>query len=132
MLYYLVFLLIVGIWHNVHKEAGYTLSSIYISKCWHCIYLVFTLWTCGLISDAIISEKPSFGWGLGFEFYFFLTKDAGFLCNICGNVTMFYWLALKKSAENPLRKRQVHTKFINVIMQTHQSQKSGDIVRSIT
>ena len=54
-----------------------------------------------------------------------LFANTCFRCALCGNVTAFCSLSLNKTIKTPLQKRQVCTKFINVIMENNWLHKSG-------
>ena len=60
-----------------------------------------------------------------FDFTIIFTKNACFLCDLCGNVTAFYSLSLRKTTQNPLWKRQVCIEFMSVIMENNLLHKSG-------
>ena len=44
---------------------------------------------------------------------------------MCGNITLFYLLSLKKNVQDPLRKNQLCSKFINKNNGNNQLHKSG-------
>ena len=62
------------------------------------------------------SRENIFSGGFSFDFSFIFTKSLYFLCAICGNITAFCWLSLKKTVQNTLWKRQVCPNFISIIM----------------
>ena len=83
-----------------------------------------TLWTCVLISDAIIPDNIFLGiLFCDFDFSFVFTKISCFLYALFDNVTSFCSLELKKTIKNPLQKIQVCNKFISIIMENNLSHK---------
>ena len=110
---YIGFLFIVEIWHDVQKGSGYTLNSI---SCQTfvvypanngLVYLCPNLW-CN-ISGEIFFLWVNF---CNFDFYSEFTKNACFLCALCGRVTAFCLISLKKTVKNIFAKNlgtsQIH------------------------
>ena len=85
---------------------------------------VVTVWICVLISDAMIPEICFCGIYFVILTIILFLQNAWFLCALLSNVTVFCLLALKKTLQNTLWKRQVCTKFIDVIIENNQSHKS--------
>ena len=110
--FYLGVLLIIEISHDVHKESVYTLGSMYRQKI-----------TVSPASNDLVDLCPNLrcnnlreNFFLGicfcdFDFSFVFTKNACFLCALCSNITTFCSLALNKTIQNYLWKRQICTKF---------------------
>ena len=91
------FFLIVEIWHDVQNGPGSTLSS-----------MLCQLFTVSPNSSEFLYLCPNLCWNnpketifLGIYFFWFwlflcLTKNVIFICELCGNFTLFCSLSLKK------------------------------------
>ena len=120
------FLFIVKIWHDVQYVSGSTLSSISWQKNPVSPASSYLVDLCPYIWCNNSKENVFLGICFcDFEFSFIFTKNACFCCELCGNVTAFCSLSLNKSVPKHLWKRQVCTKFINLIMENNWSHKSG-------
>ena len=120
------FLFIVKIWHDVQNGSGSTLSSIYFQKIAvspDSSYLV------GLCPNQWCNNPiETFFLGICFFYFgfsFLFTKNTCFICALYGNVTSFCLLSLNKTVQNPLWKIQLCPEFINAIIESNQSHKSG-------
>ena len=122
----LEFLFIVYIWHDVHNGSGSKLSQMY----WQ-TYTIST--TSGDLLDLcpnLWCNNPKDNFFLGilfcdFDSSFVSTKNICFCCGLCGNITAFYLLSLKKNVQNYLWKRHICSEFINIIMENNWLHKSG-------
>ena len=120
------FLFILEIWNYVQNGSGYTLISMSCQK--------FTV--SPTINDLVDmcpitwckNSKETFLLRIcfcDFNFSFVLTKNACFICAMCGNVTALCSLSQNKNVQKSLWKRQVCLEFINTIMENNQLHKSG-------
>ena len=60
-----------------------------------------------------------------FGFSFVFTKNACFLCAMCGNTTAFYSISLEKIVQKTLWKIHLCCQFINLLMGNNWPHKSG-------
>ena len=83
-------------------------------------------WICDLIFGAtILKQFSSVMVTSSFWHFFVVTKNVCFLCDLCGNVTIFFSFSPKYTVQNPLWNKQIYTKFINVLIENNLSHRSG-------
>ena len=120
VVFYLYFLLIVKIWHDVQNGAGSTLISMSCQQFSVSPASINLVDLCPNIWCNNSKKKVFLGICFcDFHFSFIFTKNAFFLCALCVNVTALCSLSLKKTVQNPLLKRKLCPEFINVIMENN-------------
>ena len=122
--FYLAFVFIVEIWHDVQSGSGSTLISMSCQT--------FAFYPS---SSDLVDMCPNLWWHNSKETFFVGTyfcdfkisldfaKHACFICVMSGNVIAFCSLSPKKTVQNPLCKIHVCTKFINIIIENNWSHK---------
>ena len=122
----LSFLFIEEIWHDVQKCYGYILRSISsqtlaVSPANNDLVDLWTNIWCNN-SKAVFFLDGNF---FAFDIFFIFPKNACDLCEICGNVTAFFYFAPKYTVQTPLCNKQVCPKFINLMIENNLSHKYG-------